>query len=210
MFERFTDRARAVVMYAQEEARGFNHNYIGTEHLLLGLLHDPEGVGARALAACDVELDTVRADIETRIGRGSEPTKGHIPFTPRAKTVLELALRQALKLKHNYIGTEHVLLGLIAEGEGVGAQVLMTTVAGGLSKVRDATFEILGRPPEALVGIEGRLAELGRAVREKFGKPGVGIGTDDETRKRLEAIEARLSVIEQTLRELRGGEAATS
>ena len=205
MFERFTDRARAVVMHAQEEARRFNHNYIGTEHLMLGLLVDPEGLGGQALLECSIDLDRARAEIERRIGRGSEEPKGHIPFTPRAKKVLELALRQALKLNDNYIGTEHVLLGLLAEGEGVAAQILMTEVEGGLVRVREATFGKMGRPPEALVGSEGRFAEIGRAVRERFPRITAGM-TEDETRKRLEAIEARLSVIEQLLRRQLGEE----
>jgi ATP-dependent Clp protease ATP-binding subunit ClpC len=128
-----------------------------------------------------------------------------MPFTPRAKKVLELSLRQALKLSHNYIGTEHVLLGLLAEGEGVAAQVLMADVEGGLVRVREAVFARMGRPAESLTDVEGRLAEIGRAVRERF--PRVTLGaTEDETRKRLEAIEARLSVIEQLLRRQLGEE----
>ena len=205
MFERFTDRARAVVMHAQEEARRFNHNYIGTEHLLLGLLVDPEGMGAQSLSDCAIDIDKVRSEIERRIGRGGEEPKGQIPFTPRAKKVLELALRQALKLAHSYIGTEHVLLGMLAEGEGVAAQILMTEADGGLVRVREAVFHRMGRSPEALEGAEGRLAEIGRSVRERFSQVTVGT-TEDETRKRLEAIEARLSVIEQLLRRQLGEE----
>src|SRR3990170_4247315 len=125
MFERFTDRARRVVVLAQEEARMLNHSYIGTEHILLGLIHEGEGVAARALEAVGVSLDEVRGDVEEIIGRGDQRPRSHIPFTPRAKKVLELSLREALQLGHNYIGTEHVLLGLIREGEGVGAQVLV-------------------------------------------------------------------------------------
>ncbi len=205
MFERFTDRARAVVMHAQEEARRAKHNYIGTEHLLLGLLVDLEGMGAQALTDCGLDLDKMRAEVDRRVGGGPEEPKGHMPFTPRAKKVLELALRQALKLTHNYIGTEHILLGLLAEGEGVAAQILITEVEGGLVRVRDAVFDRMGRPSESLVGIEGRLSEIGRAVRERF--PRVTLGTtEDETRKRLEAIEARLSVIEQLLRRQLGEE----
>jgi ATP-dependent Clp protease ATP-binding subunit ClpC len=205
VFERFTDRARAVVMHAQEEARLLNHNYIGTEHLLAGLLIDPEGMGAKALADCGITVEIVRREIERRIGRGSEEPKGHIPFTPRAKKVLELALRQALRLQHNYIGTEHVLLGLLAEGEGVAAQILTSEVDGGLVRVREATFGVLDMPAQALVGIEGRLAEIGRSVRERFPRFGFTLGThEDETRKRLEAVEARLSAIEGLLRKLAG------
>ncbi len=124
MFERFTDRARRVVVLAQGEARLLDHNYIGTEHLLLGLIAEGEGVGARALQALDVSLPSIRAQIEEIIGRGQTQPTGHIPFTPRAKKVLELSLREALQLGHNYIGTEHLLLGLVREGEGVAAQVL--------------------------------------------------------------------------------------
>lgn len=203
MFERFTDRARSVVMLAQEEARDLRHNYIGTEHLLLGLLREGEGLGGKALTSVGIDLETARAEIDRRIGKGFEDPHGHIPFTPRAKKVLELALRQALKLTHTYIGTEHILLGVIAEGEGVAAQILMSAVDGGLPALRDAVFAAMGRSPEALVGIEGRLVELGRSVRARF--PRMSVGTsEDEIRKRLEAIEARLSVIEQLLREQRG------
>ena len=192
-------------MLAQEEARELKHNYIGTEHLLLGLLREGEGVGGKALTSLGLDLDSARGEIERRIGTGAQDPHGHIPFTPRAKKVLELALRQALKLGHNYIGTEHVLLGLVAEGEGVAAQILITKVDGQLPAVRDAVFAALGRPPEALVGIEGRLAELGRTIRGRL--PHISIaGPEDETRKRLEAIEARLSVIEQLLREQLGRE----
>lgn len=207
MFERFTDRARAVVMHAQEEARQLGHGYIGTEHLLLGLLADPQGLGARALAECGLDLERVRGAVESRVGRGAEAPRGHIAFTPRAKRVLELALRQALKLGNDYIGTEHVLLGVVAEGEGVAAQVLVAEVPEGLTAVRDATFAAMGRPPEALVGLEGRLVELARGVRARFGaRTGE---PDDEVRKRLEAIEARLSAIEGMLRQLLGREEAS-
>src|ERR687885_1349774 len=124
MFERFTERARKVVVLAQEEARHFNHNYIGTEHLLLGLLREDEGVAARALSSLNVTLDEVREQVESIVGYGEEGTGGQAPFTPRSKKVLELALREALQLGHNYIGTEHILLGLVRESEGVAARVL--------------------------------------------------------------------------------------
>ena len=126
MFERFTDRARRVVVLAQEEARMLNHNYIGTEHILLGLIHEGEGVAAKALESLNISLEAVRQQVEEIIGQGQATTRGHIPFTSRAKKVLELALREALQLGHNYIGTEHILLGLIREGEGVAAQVLQS------------------------------------------------------------------------------------
>src|SRR5437899_7269145 len=126
MFERFTDRARRVVVLAQEEARLLNHNYIGTEHILLGLIHEGEGVAAKVLGSLGISLEAVRAQVEEIIGHGGSAPSGHIPFTPRAKKVLELALRAALQLGHNYIGTEHILLGLIREGEGVGVRVLVS------------------------------------------------------------------------------------
>ena len=126
MFERFTDRARRVVVLAQEEARLLDHNYIGTEHILLGLIHEGEGVAYLALTALGISLDAVRAQVEAdRSATAARRRAGHIPFTPRAKKVLELSLREALQLGHNYIGTEHILLGLIREGEGVAAQVLV-------------------------------------------------------------------------------------
>ena len=125
MFERFTDRARRVVVLAQEEARMLNHNYIGTEHILLGLIHEGEGVAAKSLESLGISLEGVRSQVEEIIGQGQQAPSGHIPFTPRAKKVLELSLREALQLGHNYIGTEHILLGLIREGEGVAAQVLV-------------------------------------------------------------------------------------
>src|ERR1035438_636575 len=118
MFERFTDRARRVVVLAQEEARMLNHNYIGTEHLLLGLIHEGEGVAAKVLESMGISLEAVRQQVEEIVGRGKDAPSGHIPFTPRAKKVLELSLREAQILGHNYIGTEHILLGLIREGEG--------------------------------------------------------------------------------------------
>ena len=127
MFERFTERARRVVVFAQEEARLLDHDYIGTEHLLLGLLAEGDGVGARSLQELDISLRSVRVRVEQTIGRGKSSPTGHIPFTPRAKKVLELSLREALQLGHNYIGTEHILLGLVREGEGVAAQVLASS-----------------------------------------------------------------------------------
>ncbi|NNF65099.1 MAG: AAA family ATPase, partial [Acidimicrobiia bacterium] len=142
MFERFTDRARRVVVLAQEEARLLNHNYIGTEHILLGLIHEGEGVAARALESLGISLESVRQQVVEIIGQGSQAPSGHIPFTPRAKKVLELSLREALQLGHNYIGTEHILLGLIREGEGVAAQVLQALGAE-LHKVRQTVIQLL-------------------------------------------------------------------
>ena len=142
MFERFTDRARRVVVLAQEEARLLNHNYIGTEHILLGLIHEGEGVAAKALESLGISLEAVREQVEEIIGQGGSSPSGHIPFTPRAKKVLELSLREALQLGHNYIGTEHILLGLIREGEGVAAQVL-TKLGADLSRVRQQVIQLL-------------------------------------------------------------------
>ncbi len=146
LFQRFSDRARQAVTLAQEEARRLDHNYIGTEHILLGLLRVPEGVGARALASFGVSLEAVRAQVEEIIGRGETAPRGHIPFTPRSKKVLELALREALQLGHNYIGTEHILLGLVREGEGVAAQVLVNLGAD-LPRVREQVTELLEELP---------------------------------------------------------------
>jgi hypothetical protein len=141
VFERFTDRARQVVVLAQEEARLLSHNYIGTEHILLGLIHEGEGVAAKALESLGISLEAVRAQVEEIIGRGGSAPSGYIPFTPRAKKVLELSLREALPLGHNYIGTEHILLGLIREGQGVAAQVLVK-LGGDLSRVRQRVIQL--------------------------------------------------------------------
>jgi len=142
MFERFTDRARAVVVGAQDEARALRHNYIGTEHILLGLLREGEGVAAKTLQALGISLETVRQQVEEIIGQGQQALSGHIPFTPRAKKSLELSLREALQLGHNYIGTEHILLGLIREGDGVAAQVLVRLGAD-LNRVRQQVIQVL-------------------------------------------------------------------
>jgi ATP-dependent Clp protease ATP-binding subunit ClpC len=143
MFERFTDRARRVVVLAQEEARMLDHNYIGTEHILLGLSHEGEGVAAKALESLGIRLEAVRQQVEEIIGRGQHAPSGHIPFTPRAKKVLELSLREALQLSHNYIGTEHILLGLIREGDGVAARVLVRLGAD-LNRVRQQVIQLVG------------------------------------------------------------------
>src|SRR5437763_1036709 len=143
MFERFTERARQVVVLAQEEARELKHNYIGTEHILLGLLREEEGLAARVLAELDVTLERVRDEVGKIVGQGDEVTSGQIPFTPRAKKMLELSLREALSLGHNYIGTEHVLLGLVRENEGVAARILLD-VGADAEKVRDTVVRMLG------------------------------------------------------------------
>ena len=142
MFERFTDRARRVIVLAQQEARDLNHNYIGTEHILLGLIQEGEGVAAKALESMGINLEDVRREVIDIIGRGSQPHTGHVPFTPRAKKVLELALREGLQMGHKYIGTEFLLLGLIREGEGVAAQVLIKLGAD-LPRVRQQVIQLL-------------------------------------------------------------------
>ena len=186
MFERFTDRARRVVVLAQEEARMLNHNYIGTEHILLGLIHEGEGVAAKALESLGISLEAVRSQVEEIIGQGQQAPSGHIPFTPRAKKVLELSLREALQLGHNYIGTEHILLGLIREGEGVAAQVLVKLGAD-LPRVRQQVIQLLsgfqgddsegpGGPEQRPVGATSgqRVAEgnhqAGSLVLDQFGR----------------------------------------
>ncbi len=153
MFERFTERARRVVVLSQEEARLLNHNYIGTEHVLLGLIHEDSGIAARALGRMGIHLEAVRGQVIAIIGQGSQVESGHIPFTPRAKKVMELSMRESLQLGHNYIGTEHLLLGLIREGEGVGAQVLYKLGAD-LHSVRKTVIQLLaGVSSEELSGV---------------------------------------------------------
>ena len=177
MFERFTDRARRVVVLAQEEARMLNHNYIGTEHILLGLIHEGEGVAAKALESLDISLGGVREKVQEKIGPGQNAPSGHIPFTPRAKKVLELSLREALQLGHNYIGTEHILLGLIREGEGVAAQVLVELNAD-LNKVRQQVIQLLsgyqgGGQEKAGAGVGQGASEgqpSGSVVLDQFGR----------------------------------------
>src|SRR3979490_770616 len=172
MFERFTDRARRVVVLAQEEARMLNHNYIGTEHILLGLIHEGEGVAAKALESLGISLEAVRQQVEEIIGQGQPAPSGHIPFTPRAKKVLELSLREALQLGHNYIGTEHILLGLIREGEGVAAQVLVKLGAD-MEKVRQQVLQLLsgyqGKEP-AEAGGRGEGTPSSSLVLDQFGR----------------------------------------
>ncbi|WP_431905213.1 ATP-dependent Clp protease ATP-binding subunit [Micromonospora carbonacea] len=173
MFERFTDRARRVVVLAQEEARMLNHNYIGTEHILLGLIHEGEGVAAKALESLGISLEGVRQQVEEIIGQGQQAPSGHIPFTPRAKKVLELSLREALQLGHNYIGTEHILLGLIREGEGVAAQVLVKLGAD-LNRVRQQVIQLLsgyqGKEPAAAGTTTGEAAPSTSLVLDQFGR----------------------------------------
>jgi hypothetical protein len=182
MFERFTDRARQVVARAQEEARRLDHNYIGTEHILLGLIHEGEGVAARALESLGVSLDVIRQQVEEIIGRGQQAPSGHIPFTPRAKKVLELSHREAVQLGHNYIGTEHILLGLIRESDGVAAQVLVKLGADQNRVSQQVILLLHGHVAEETVPARS-------AGRDVSPLPG--------TQARLEEVEQRLAAIEQ-------------
>ena len=203
MFERFTDRARRVVVLAQEEARMLNHNYIGTEHILLGLIHEGEGVAAKALESLGISLEGVRAQVEEIIGQGQQAPSGHIPFTPRAKKVLELSLREALQLGHNYIGTEHILLGLIREGEGVAAQVLVKLGAD-LNRVRQSVIQLLsgyqgkeavasGGPAEGTPSTSLVLDQFGRNLTQaaREGKLDPVIGRELEIERVMQVLSRR-------------------
>jgi len=225
MFERFTDRARRVVVLAQEEARLLNHNYIGTEHILLGLIHEGQGVAAKALESLGISLETVRSQVEEIIGQGQAAPTGHIPFTPRAKKVLELSLREALQLGHNYIGTEHMLLGVIREGEGVAAQVL-EKLGASLDRVRQQVIQLLQgeavasevqppapTEPEDFAARVVRAEEIEAAAREvatEFGDESVEPGHHwvaalrlnlRQMEKAIEAYRAKLRWAEQRLAE---------
>jgi ATP-dependent Clp protease ATP-binding subunit ClpC len=211
VFERFTDRARRVVVLAQEEARLLNHNYIGTEHILLGLIHEGEGVAAKALESLGISLEGVRSQVEEIIGQGGSSPSGHIPFTPRAKKVLELSLREALQLGHNYIGTEHILLGLIREGEGVAAQVLVKLGAD-LSRVRQQVIQLLsgysgsgqaGQTPSgdkagATAGGSGGDAPSGSLVLDQFGRNLTQLAKD----KKLDPVIGRARETERVMQVL--------
>ena len=211
MFERFTDRARRVVVLAQEEARQLSHSYIGTEHVLLGLIHEGEGVAAKALESLGISLEAVRGQVEEIIGRGGSAPSGHIPFTPRAKKVLELSLREALQLGHNYIGTEHILLGLIREGEGVAAQVLVKLGAD-LSRVRQTVIQLLSgyQGPQggkesagATAGGGGGSSEkesgqAGSAVLDQFGRNLTALARD----KKLDPVIGRFREMERVMQVL--------
>lgn len=205
MFERFTDRARRVVVLAQEEARLLNHNYIGTEHILLGLIHEGEGVAAKALESMGISRDAVRAQVEEIIGHGGSAPQGHIPFTPRAKKVLELSLREALQLGHNYIGTEHILLGLIREGEGVAAQVLVKLGAD-LSRVRQQVIQLLSGYGSQKEGVTsgagqqpgGETNQSGSAVLDQFGRNLTQMARD----RGLDPVVGRAKEIERVMQVL--------
>ena len=185
MFERFTDRSRRVIVLAQEEARTLDHNYIGTEHILLGLIRETDGHAARALESLGISLDAVRQQVEEIIGRGQEAPSGHVPFTPRAKKVLALSLRESLQLGHNYIGTEHILLGLIREGDGVAAQVLVRLGAD-LNRVRQQVIQLLH-------GYQGQ------DVESAGSRPGGRAPADlpDDALARFDALDRRLTALER-------------
>jgi ATP-dependent Clp protease ATP-binding subunit ClpA len=192
MFERFTDRARHVVVLAQEEARGLQHNYIGTEHLLLGLLGEPDGIGARALEGFGLTLAKAREEVIARVDTGKKVTLGHIPFTPRSKKSLELALREALALGHNYIGTEHILLGLVREGEGVGAQVIAAYAPEPVPvRVRLAVLDLMPNTP----------SESGRRwFRRRRGTAGEGESEGETERAQLDATPAADAALSEAAR----------
>jgi ATP-dependent Clp protease ATP-binding subunit ClpC len=194
MFEKFTDRARRMVVLAQEEARMLDHNWIGTEHILLGLVHEGEGVAAKALTALGITLAAMRQAVEDIIGRGAEPPAGHIPFTPRSKKVLELSLREALSLGSDYIGTEHVLLALLREGDGVGAQILVGAGVD-LNRARQQVINLLhgGREDDAPLP-----SVPVPPLTVSAPPPGPGLES------RLASFAARLSAIELRLRQSGG------
>jgi len=188
MFERFTNQARRVVVLAQEESRDLNHNYIGTEHLVLGLLHEGKGTGARALKSAGITLEAVRREVEDRVGRGSEQQSGHIPFTPRAKKSLEMSLRESLALGQSYIGTGHILLGLIRKGDGVGVEILVSLGAD-LNVVRARVVELLPDDTEE-ESVASTPAPVGPA---RAARPSSAIQAV------LDTIDTRLTMIEQHL-----------
>jgi ATP-dependent Clp protease ATP-binding subunit ClpC len=192
MFERFTDRARRVVVLAQEESRLLGHNYIGTEHLLLGLLAEREGVAARALQSLDITLDAAREQVKEIIGPGAQEPRGHIPFTPRAKKILELSLREALKLGSEVIGTEHLLLGLVDEGAGVGAQIL-DRLGAPAPAVREAVLSLAEAEPESPADRpEAGVRSFATGVR-------LPIEALAEFRELIASIDRRLAAIERHL-----------
>jgi|HubBroStandDraft_1064217.scaffolds.fasta_scaffold60686_2 ATP-dependent Clp protease ATP-binding subunit ClpA len=187
MFERFTNQARRVVVLAQEESRSLNHNYIGTEHLVLGILREGQGTGAKALESLDVTVAAARGEVETRIGRGDQQQSGHIPFTPRAKKALELSLRESLALGHDYIGTGHLVLGLIRKGDGVGVEILVG-LGTDLNVLRARVIELLPNDTEEGGASGPRTRTVMRAERLSGAVQGL-----------LDSIDARLTMIERHL-----------
>jgi len=225
MFERFTDRARRVIVLGQEQARELNHNYIGTEHMLLGLLREGDGVAARVLRELSVTTDDVLADVKKRIGLGAAPQTGHIPHSPRAKKALELALREALQLGHNYIGTEHLLLGLVREGEGVGAAILKDCGLE-LNQVRQAVIQNLASyqgltgPGDVSKGLAGIAENLSRFVGQSAGVAVSGLletfAVNSESEQpvgeypHLPTVARAYKAVDQVADELRGLKAANA
>ena len=202
MFERFTDRARRVLVLAQEEARLLNHSFIGTEHILLGLIHEGEGVAAKALDSMGISLEAVREKVEETIGMTGAPPSGSPPFTPRAKKVLELSLREALQLGHSYIGTEHMLLGLVREGEGVAAQVLVSLGAD-LGRVRQQVIQMMSgyQGKEAVGSTPGSSSSeptSGSAVLDQFGRNLTQLAKDNK----LDPLVGREKEIERVMQVL--------
>jgi ATP-dependent Clp protease ATP-binding subunit ClpA len=197
MFERFTSQSRRAVVFAQEEAASLDHNYIGTEHLLLGLLHEGKGAAGRALASADIALAPAQGEVEVIIGRGQQAPSGHIPFTPRAKKCLELSLRASLELGHHYIGTGHLLLGLISEGHGVAITVL-DRLGANLDQLRERVILELEAEPETEPEDPGHVLGAGRQVkiarRQQIRWP-----SQDAIQARLEKIDERLSAVERHL-----------
>ena len=197
MFERFTERARQVVVLAQDEARALKHNYIGTEHILLGLLREEEGLAARVLEQLDITVEEVRAQVARIVGQGDEVTTGQIPFTPRAKKVLELALREALSLGHNYIGTEHILLGLVRENEGVAARILLDFDADA-EKIRNEIIRMLSGPGRRQSGsgtpAAGEKAKSSKLL-DQFGRNLTKAATDGK----LDPVVGRQNEIERVM-----------
>jgi ATP-dependent Clp protease ATP-binding subunit ClpC len=196
MFERFTERARQVVVLAQDEARALKHNYIGTEHILLGLLREEEGLAARVLESLDITVEEVRAQVARIVGQGDEVTTGQIPFTPRAKKVLELALREALSLGHNYIGTEHILLGLVRENEGVAARILLDFDADA-EKIRNEIIRMLSGPGRRQQGTGGAPGEKSKSSKllDQFGRN----LTKQSTEGKLDPVVGRQTEIERVM-----------
>jgi len=223
MFERFTDRARNVVVLAQDEARMLNHNYIGTEHILLGLIHESQGLAAHALTSLGIGLEPARQQVAEIVGRGKKSPSGHIPFTPRAKKILEFSLREALQLGHNYIGTEHILLGLIREGEGEGVAVeVLVNLGADLKRVRQEVIQLQADSPtteempqdprgrasgRAHAATQAAQAEAARAAvaqaeaarAEARAESTAQARKLDEILDRLDSISDQLATIERTL-----------
>ena len=196
LFERFTERARQVVVLAQDEARALKHNYIGTEHILLGLLREEEGLAARVLESLDITVEEVRAQVARIVGQGDEVTTGQIPFTPRAKKVLELALREALSLGHNYIGTEHILLGLVRENEGVAARILLDFDADA-EKIRNEIIRMLSGPGRRQGGAQSSSSEKGKSSKllDQFGRNLTKLATEGK----LDPVVGRMNEIERVM-----------